>query len=87
MNSKKILWVFVSLTVVAGAYIAYKRFYWNKSKAIKYIKAKDTGSKEADLQSLGEGYLIARAKAIQAGRDTYQYEGLTYNTDTGKVNK
>lgn len=84
MKGKTILWVLVAATIGVGGYMLYKKYNWNKQKAIDYL-AQNTGEKPESYQSLGEGYLIARAKAMKANQDTYLYEGKTYVTATGRA--
>ena len=89
MNAKTITRILAVAVIAAGSYYAYKRFYWNKRKAIKYIikNDPDKNAKESDLETFGEGYLVARAKAMMNGDDTFVYEGITLQTDTGMTKK
>ena len=55
-----------------------------KDKAIKII-SDFTGIGEASYQSMGESYLISRAKAIKSGSDTFEDASATYTTKSGRL--
>jgi hypothetical protein len=85
MNAKKILWILVGATVLAGGYVAYNRYVWTKKRAIKYILANDDDAQESSLKLFGDDYLIARAKSIQSDKPTFVVDGKEYMTNTGKA--
>lgn len=82
---KKVLIVFIVLAVAAVAvYLYVKRNSINsKEKAIEVI-ADYTGLGKAAYQTMGEEYLIARARAIKSGEETFSDSNGTYSTLNGK---
>lgn len=77
-NSKGILVVGV-FVALAGAY-----YYFTMTKTAYAKKiAKLSGVDFRKYLSMDKGFLKSRAKAIQSGSESFNYNGKTYSTKTG----
>jgi hypothetical protein len=88
MNTGKAVWyTIVGLVLVGGGYLAYQQFAWNKKRALGYLRRArswdDTTTTNAS--KFDEGYLVAWAKSHKKGSESFEYQGKTYNSVSGKA--
>lgn len=80
---KKAIFWFVLLAFISF-WVYWFVFRINKEKAIKIISKKTSATAEG-LANFDEDYLVARAKALQFGKDTFELNGKEYNASTGRA--
>ncbi len=83
MNKKKIIFFSILAVIILGT-VWYFFIRMNKDRAVKAILKYDNNSTVDQLNTMGEDYLIARAKAYIKAENTFELDGKKYSTDTGK---
>jgi len=84
MATKKIMF-FILIALIALVWFWYYAIRIDKKRAIQIILKNSPGASEAKLAEMGEDYLIERAKAFRIKKETFELEGKTYITETGKA--
>jgi hypothetical protein len=84
MKKGKIIF-FIILVLILAFFGWYFLLRMNKDRAIKTILKYDSDASLTSLSSMGEDYLIARAKAYKAAESTFELNGKKYNTQTGSA--
>jgi len=84
--------VLTSVLVIGGLAAVYfflvKPKKLNKNQAIDLIIQKGYfTSGRSNLESFDDAYVLAWAKAAKKGDEVFIYEGKTYNTQGGKLQK
>jgi hypothetical protein len=83
MNNKKGIIVAVSVAAILGALWYFKKGM--KSDAQTIVDAGYYSSGVAGLSTFGKDYLKAWAKAAKAKEPTFFLDGISYNTQGGKL--
>ena len=90
MNKKYIPLIASAITLVVVGISSYYFIIYRPGedittaeKAITVISSKIKVTDPAALSKLGTDYLIAWARALRSGRDTFIFNGKTYNSLTG----
>ena len=79
---KTLTWIAIYGVVAYGAY----HFFFSKAAYARQIVSRGKyGSGVEALKSFDMAYLRAWAKAAKANRETFDYQGKTYNTQGGKL--
>jgi hypothetical protein len=83
MKKKQVIF-FSTLVIILCFWGWYFFIRIDKKKAIKIIMKHASDADEETLSNFGTDYLIVRAKAFRAGKSTFELDGKTYITATGK---
>ncbi len=82
MKGKIIFFSIVAIILLGVVWYFFIRM--DKKKAIKVILKYDNNAVLANLNTMGEDYLVARAKAYQKAEDSFELDGKKYSTSTGR---
>ena len=84
MKKETIFNIGVTLVALAGVGLAVKTIYFpRKGKLVSRLLEFDSDRDYDTLISFDYGYLWKRLQAYKRGKDTYTFNGKTYNTQTG----
>ncbi len=81
---KAIIVILILLAIGGGVWFYIRNKSINTKHKAMLVIDDYTGVGVAALESMDESYLISRAKAIKSGSDTFQDQGGTYDTKTGR---
>ncbi len=77
MNRKKVL-------IVAGLLLALALIYYLTQVRVGLRNAYAILGKKK-YEGMDKGYLITWGKALKANKETFEFNGITYNAETGKL--
>ena len=90
MKNKKYIWIALVILGVGG-YYGYKLYKkpveLTKEQSVDLIVEKGKASNRETLLTFEEGYVKAWANGILQNKDTFTYNGKSYNTQGGKAVK
>jgi len=85
MKKETIFNIGVTLVALAGVGLAVKTIYFpRKEKLVNRLLEFDSDKGYDNLIQFDYGYLWKRLQAYKRDKDTYTFNGKTYDTKTGK---
>jgi hypothetical protein len=75
------------LGVLVAGYIVYKKFFLTKEKKATLIVEKGYASDVKNILGFDDTYVNAWYKSAKEGNDKFVINGVTYNTQGGKVSQ
>jgi hypothetical protein len=84
---KKTTTIFAAVAILGVGYYGYLNFFFSKRMAATYINRKIPTASLQGLMGQNAGYVIARAKAVRANKNTFKFRGQTFVTATGRTTR
>jgi len=75
------------LGVLIAGYFVYKNFFFSKEKKATLIVEKGYASDVKAIMGFDDSYVNAWYKSAKQGNDKFVINGVTYNTEGGKVSQ
>jgi hypothetical protein len=75
------------LGVLIAGYFVYKNFFLSKEKKATLIVEKGYASDVKAIMGFDDSYVNAWYKSAKQGNDKFVINGVTYNTEGGKVSQ
>jgi hypothetical protein len=75
------------LGVIIAGYFVYKNFFLSKEKKATLIVEKGYASDVKAIMGFDDSYVNAWYKSAKQGNDKFVINGVTYNTEGGKVSQ
>jgi hypothetical protein len=75
------------LGVLIAGYFVYKNFFLTKEKKATLIVEKGYASDVKAIMGFDDSYVNAWYKSAKQGNDKFVINGVTYNTEGGKVSQ
>jgi hypothetical protein len=76
---------YILVFLIIAFWVWYFAIRIDKKKAIAIIVKNSPTADPKKLEGFGEDYLIARAKAFRSKKETFELNGKSYITATGKA--
>jgi hypothetical protein len=75
------------LGVIIAGYFVYKNFFLSKEKKATLIVEKGYASDVKAIMGFDDSYVNAWYKSAKQGNDKFVINGVTYNTEGGRVSQ